>query len=63
MTTLLVTHDVVEALTMADRIVLLEEGQIVVDAKREQFLGSEHPLARRYAQAARAQAETIGACL
>lgn len=50
-TTVLVTHDVVEALTMSDRIVLLRGGEVAVDAPRDTFL--RDPAAASYADAAR----------
>jgi len=51
-TVVLVTHDVVEALLLADRIVLLEEGAVVADTARAAFLA--HPRAHAYAQTSRA---------
>jgi osmoprotectant transport system ATP-binding protein len=50
-TVVLVTHDVVEALLLAERIVLLEDGEIVADTERAAFLA--HPRARAYAEASR----------
>ena len=50
-TVLLVTHDLDEALYLADRIVLLSEGKIAVDVPRDEFLGSEHPEIIAYARA------------
>jgi osmoprotectant transport system ATP-binding protein len=50
-TVLLVTHDLDEALYLADRIVLLSDGKIVVDVARDEFLGSEHPEVISYARA------------
>ena len=42
-TVLLVTHDLDEALYLADRIVLLEQGHVVGDLPPEDFLRSEQP--------------------
>ena len=50
-TVLLVTHDLDEALYLADRIVLLSDGKIVVDVPRDEFLVSEHPEIISYARA------------
>jgi osmoprotectant transport system ATP-binding protein len=50
-TVLLVTHDLDEALYLADRIVLLGEGEVVANLPREQFLKSEHPEIIAYARA------------
>ncbi len=58
-TMVLVTHDVLEALTMADRIILLESGAVVVDVARDKFLSHPHPLAAAYTRTARAAAEAI----
>lgn len=58
-TMVLVTHDVVEALTMTDRIVLVESGAIVLDVARDRFLSSPHPLAAAYARAARQAVEAL----
>ncbi len=57
-TVLLVTHDLDEALYLADRIVLLSEGKIVADRAGEEFLKSEEPEIVAYVRAFhRGQAE------
>ena len=50
-TVLLVTHDLDEALYLADRIVLLSESRIVVNMPRDEFLRSDHPEVISYAAA------------
>jgi len=50
-TVLLVTHDLDEALYLADRIVLLGEGRVLANFARDQFLQSEQPEIVAYAQA------------
>lgn len=50
-TTVLVTHDVVEALSMCERVVLLRDGRIVLDTDRARFL--RDPAAAEYASTAR----------
>ncbi|MBS1804163.1 MAG: ATP-binding cassette domain-containing protein [Acidobacteria bacterium] len=50
-TVLLVTHDLDEALYLADRIVLLSEGKIVVDVARDEFLRSDNSEILSYAAA------------
>jgi osmoprotectant transport system ATP-binding protein len=50
-TVLLVTHDLDEALYLADRIVLLAEGKTIVDVERDEFLRSDHPEIVSYAAA------------
>lgn len=46
-----VTHDLREALLLADRIVLMESGRSVVNLPAEEFSRSEHPLVRAYREA------------
>ena len=50
-TVLLVTHDLDEALYLADRIVLVGEGRVLADFARDQFLRSEQPEIVAYARA------------
>ena len=46
-----VTHDLREALLLADRIALLEEGRLIVDLPVAEFPRSQHPLVRAYMEA------------
>ena len=46
-----VTHDLREALLLADRIALMEEGRLVVDLPVVDFTRSEDPLVRAYMEA------------
>lgn len=50
-TMLFVTHDVAEAVRVAQRIVLIDGGSVVFDAPREAFLSSDHPLVRKFIEA------------
>jgi osmoprotectant transport system ATP-binding protein len=52
-TMIFVTHDLAEALRVGERIVLIDEGTIVCDEPRARFIASEHPLVRRFLDAAR----------
>jgi osmoprotectant transport system ATP-binding protein len=52
-TVLLVTHDLDEALYLADRIVLLDTGHILASLTPEEFLRSTQPEVRAYVQAFR----------
>jgi osmoprotectant transport system ATP-binding protein len=52
-TMIFVTHDLPEALRVGERIVLVDEGKIVCDTPRAEFLASDHPLVRRFLDAAR----------
>ena len=46
-----VTHDLREALLLADRIALMEEGRLVVDLPTAEFSRSQDPLVRAYVEA------------
>jgi osmoprotectant transport system ATP-binding protein len=52
-----VTHDLREALLMADRIALLEDGRRIVDLPASEFARSQHPLVRAYVEAFSALAD------
>ena len=52
-TVLLVTHDLDEALYLAQRVVLLEEGAVVADLPAKDVLGSENAAVKRYVAAVR----------
>jgi len=43
LTTLLVTHDVVEALLLADRVICLHEGRVLVSAPPRELLQAPQP--------------------
>jgi osmoprotectant transport system ATP-binding protein len=47
-TAILVTHDVREALLLANRIGLMHKGQLLLLEPPESFLRSNHPQARAY---------------
>lgn len=46
-----VTHDLREALLLADRVALMEEGRLVVNFPVAEFLHSDDPLVRAYVEA------------
>jgi osmoprotectant transport system ATP-binding protein len=50
-TVLLVTHDLDEALYLADRIVLLGEGRVIAHLAAQEFLRSEEPDVQAYVRA------------
>jgi osmoprotectant transport system ATP-binding protein len=52
-TTLIVTHDLEEALYLADRVVLLEAGRVVADMAGAEVRGSENESVRAYVAATR----------
>ncbi|MEO6806855.1 MAG: ATP-binding cassette domain-containing protein [Edaphobacter sp.] len=51
-TVLLVTHDLDEALYLANRVVFLSEGKIAADLSPEEIAGSDNPHVRDYVSAA-----------
>jgi osmoprotectant transport system ATP-binding protein len=50
-TTLIVTHDLEEALYLADRVVLVEEGAVVADLANAEVRGSPNEAMRKYVAA------------
>lgn len=62
LTTLMVTHDMAEALLIADRILVLDAGQIVADAPPAKLIANPgHPAAEALVAVPRAQAAAIAA--
>ena len=59
-TVLFVTHDVYEALLLASRIALLDEGTLVSLGPAEEFRQSPNPRVRKYMEAFGAQASARG---
>lgn len=62
LTTVMVTHDVTEALLLADRIVVLDAGRVIADAApRALMVGHEDPRVEALMAAPRRQAERVRA--
>jgi osmoprotectant transport system ATP-binding protein len=53
-----VTHDLREALLLADRIALMEDGRLIVNLTAGEFSHSQHPLVRAYMEAFSGPTET-----
>jgi len=51
-TIVFVTHDLAEALRVAERIVLVDRGEIAVDCPAREFVQSPHPVARQFVESA-----------
>ena len=52
-TVLIVTHDLEEALFLADRVIFLEEGSVAADLPMAEVRASQHPVVRQYVAAVR----------
>ncbi|MFC3077146.1 ATP-binding cassette domain-containing protein [Phenylobacterium terrae] len=63
LTTLMVTHDIAEAVLLADRIVVLNTGRIVGDGTAAELLASADPDVRDLIEAPRRQADRLHARL
>jgi osmoprotectant transport system ATP-binding protein len=61
LTTLLVTHDVVEALLLADRVLVLNEGRVVQVATPSELLASREPRVVRLLEVPRRQLARLDA--
>lgn len=60
LTTVMVTHDMAEAVLLADRIVVLEDGAVIADGAPADLLAREHnPDVRALLEAPRRQAERL----
>jgi osmoprotectant transport system ATP-binding protein len=55
---LLVTHDLDEALYLAERVVLIEDGSVAANLPAEQFLSSTIPSVQAYVRAIHRGVET-----
>ncbi len=63
LTTLMITHDMVEALELADRIAVLRAGALVAQGTPAVLIDHEHPYVRELMQTPRKLAERVEALL
>jgi osmoprotectant transport system ATP-binding protein len=63
LTTLMITHDMVEALELADRIAVLRAGALVAEGTPEALIDHQHPYVRELMQMPRKLAARIEALL
>ena len=61
LTTVMVTHDVMESLLLADRIIILDSGAVLADGSPAALLRDERPQVRDLMQTPRRQAERVEA--
>ena len=63
LTSVMITHDVLEALAVADRIVVLQSGRIVADGTPKALLEHQHAYVRELMQAPRKVAARVASLL
>ena len=63
LTTVMITHDVLEALGLADRIVVLQAGRIIAEGTPSGMMAHQHAYVRELMQTPRRVAERVGALL
>jgi osmoprotectant transport system ATP-binding protein len=63
LTTLMITHDMLEALLLADRIAVLQDGHVVAEGDASDLMSRADPYIRDLMQTPRRQAERLNALL
>jgi osmoprotectant transport system ATP-binding protein len=63
LTTLMITHDMVEALELADRIAVLGSGTLIAQGTAGELFQHDHPYVRELMQTPRRLAERVGSLL
>jgi ABC-type transporter Mla maintaining outer membrane lipid asymmetry ATPase subunit MlaF len=59
----MITHDVLEALGLADRIIVLQTGRIIAEGPPAALMAHEHAYVRELMQTPRKIAERVGSLL
>jgi osmoprotectant transport system ATP-binding protein len=63
LTSVMITHDMLEALAVADRIIVLQSGRIVADGTPKSLIEHEHAYVRELMQSPRKVAERVAGLL
>jgi osmoprotectant transport system ATP-binding protein len=63
LTSVMITHDVLEALGLADRIIVLQTGRIIAEGPPAALMAHEHAYVRELMQTPRKIAERVGSLL
>jgi osmoprotectant transport system ATP-binding protein len=63
LTSVMITHDMLEAMLLADRIVVLQRGQVIAEGGPAALMQHEHPYVRELMATPRRQAEQLAAFL
>jgi osmoprotectant transport system ATP-binding protein len=63
LTSVMITHDVLEALLFADRIVVLQQGHLIAEGPPAALITHQHPYVRELMATPRRHAERLGAFL
>jgi len=63
LTSIMITHDMLEAMLLADRIIVLQRGQLIAEGAPAALLQHEHPYVRELMATPRRQAERLAAFL
>jgi osmoprotectant transport system ATP-binding protein len=59
LTTLMITHDMLEALALADRIAILDKGRLIAEGTPAEVMANPHPYVRELMQMPRRLAERV----